>query len=577
MLNTAYNFAMTFQTRIDKLRIKSVEISEQMCTHNQTHLAELFQASRSILENESFREELNMRLHFLNPNGDESTDFYNLMLQNAIQYLNIYTPENDDAFKIIELISASKMSLFLNLNASTLISILDLVNDQFRLRLNTTRILNVVSNLSQLNLSGSIDLSSNSDCLFKRLADFPSNSITQSIEANLHERPIPTRLAEFGLIAVDATLWENDSFLADLRFVSLIMNSPQRELFRSDFFVEQNSCAFFSKLLKFILNRLKESEHVLWDLDEKLFYLLRDLLKLISKLVYPPLTYEANFRGEGLLQSLVDFLGSQKCVEFLFKNYINLLYTLIHILVDLSRDFHFNATNGQEYLAKKADSFCILRDTRDLLVRLSGQADLSLIHQKPVLHFYLKSLAYLQEAFSLRGEYKLFELEHCKLMLTSSLIPRHFTQVTDRFLRTKSEHTFAPFINEYRRVELRKLTVMLFYFENIRKTMTYSVMRTFPYIAVMFACKETKRLAYPSYKHFFKSVVYYALDIEKIQCLACLREFCLVEEIRQDIFDDEQFIEYVKDLASKATIDVDDEDNEIACRLVKMANRFLTS
>ena len=62
----------------------------------------------------------------------------------------------------------------------------------------------------------------------------------------------------------------------------------------------------------------------------------------------------------------------------------------------------------------------------------------------------------------------------------------------------------------------------------------------------MFTTDETKVIAYEALKYFFKSILFYGLEIEKIMCLSFLNKCLHIRSIRDDLFGDESLIKYLK-------------------------------
>ncbi len=65
----------------------------------------------------------------------------------------------------------------------------------------------------------------------------------------------------------------------------------------------------------------------------------------------------------------------------------------------------------------------------------------------------------------------------------------------------------------------------------------------------LFTCFESIRIVYDTHQFFFKSIVYFGLDIEKLICLHVLIRFCYGnDEVRREIFRDEKFIKFIEKL-----------------------------
>ena len=91
-------------------------------------------------------------------------------------------------------------------------------------------------------------------------------------------------------------------------------------------------------------------------------------------------------------------------------------------------------------------------------------------------------------------------------------------------------------------------------------------------LEVIFTSNDSlKLLAYQNYKFCFKSVILYGVDIEKIIFLDSLKKFMSVDEIKQDIFVDTDFIEYLKGLLQQTN----DSNDQTKLRLNAMIKKFL--
>ena len=83
---------------------------------------------------------------------------------------------------------------------------------------------------------------------------------------------------------------------------------------------------------------------------------------------------------------------------------------------------------------------------------------------------------------------------------------------------------------------------------------------------------KLKLMAYTKYKFFFKSVILYGVDVEKVIFLDCLKQFMInVNEIKRDVFDDTVLIENLKGIVQK---DMESSDR-IKIRLNETILNFL--
>ena len=84
---------------------------------------------------------------------------------------------------------------------------------------------------------------------------------------------------------------------------------------------------------------------------------------------------------------------------------------------------------------------------------------------------------------------------------------------------------------------------------------------------------ETRQLAFNSYRHFLRSIIYYGLDVEKIVALKCILEYCVVERIKTQVRLDTELFKYLKDLRNKLADGI--HLDPIESRLRTMIDMFL--
>ena len=62
----------------------------------------------------------------------------------------------------------------------------------------------------------------------------------------------------------------------------------------------------------------------------------------------------------------------------------------------------------------------------------------------------------------------------------------------------------------------------------------------------IFITPDQMMIAFDAFQHFFKSIIYFSLDIEKLICLDCITVFCVVDRIKDQIFGDKAFVTFMQ-------------------------------
>ena len=106
----------------------------------------------------------------------------------------------------------------------------------------------------------------------------------------------------------------------------------------------------------------------------------------------------------------------------------------------------------------------------------------------------------------------------------------------------------------------------------MRSKSNYILINSFKPLTIVFTTNEARKLAYEVYQYFFKSVIYYALDMEKIMCLMCLKSFCQCIEVKNKVFEDVKLIEYLESLIKNCGLF---ENDDLKKRLNNVIKDFL--
>ena len=229
-----------------------------------------------------------------------------------------------------------------------IIRILALIENKI-LNLDSNKILNLVFELSENKLIDKIDFN-NRTCgkdIFKILDNLSSKEtkLIEQIKRNLKETSIQDRLKSFTNLKVNEKLFENDTFLTDLKSISLIMNGRQINLFDWDIFITFESFKFFTLLFKYILARVNESSDYECETNEELFNVLRDLVTILEKIAQPQLAYEVYLMEENFFEVLLEFMGNISLVKYMFECNINLLNKIMYLFISLSRFIYLKQPN----------------------------------------------------------------------------------------------------------------------------------------------------------------------------------------------------------------------------------------
>ena len=188
-------------------------------------------------------------------------------------------------------------------------------------------------------------------------------------------------------------------------------------------------------------------------------------------------------------------------------------------------------------------------------------------HYKTYYIYFLKlvSLKYLQAKY--QPKERLLNFDHYKVIATRGFVQTLFKKVSNEFV--KNEKILCEFLNEKNEIEVQKLTRLTFV--NNSHSVVNTCVDALNNIKLVFSSNETKKLAYPNYVSFFKSILYFGQDIEKIMCLSCLISFCEVEEIIANIFKDNNLIEFLRSILQSSN----DTNDSIKERLKIMTTRLL--
>ena len=164
----------------------------------------------------------------------------------------------------------------------------------------------------------------------------------------------------------------------------------------------------------------------------------------------------------------------------------------------------------------------------------------------------------------------LMNTRNYEFLSTNGYVANCFKSISNDYLCV-CELVEWEFINEFNQLETGIVTMVPYYFDGVRKNINYYFVDVLQYLKHILTTSVTKRIAFKSYQYLIKSVIYFsALDIEKIIGLVCLGSFCQVDDVKWEVFNDEKFIEYLKEIKNVQT-----NDDSIKFRLSSCIIKFL--
>jgi hypothetical protein len=575
---------MGFDENLEKLKLVNLKIK----TNENQELCKALESIKSILNSKSLKNELNE--NFCTNEQEYTCQILNNLIEDLLCIMEskvFVSTEIQNSIDCISLMYNLNIKQFFKLDSMIIIRILKFMDqDSYT---DPKKSINVLLNMSEHQFYDNIIFTNANrlemilEFLEKLKLKFPihSDQITR-VENNLKEKSLKNRLSslkssvnlDFDEEKDDFFICKND-FLKDLRFVSIILNNENNcKYFEWDIFSKYGSFQVYTQCFSYFIGII-DKNYKEADNDETVFRSLRDLLEVIFKLAYHSFEFNQNFLDQGLFQIFIDFFDNQNLLEFLFDGYINILSKTISIFYCFCRQIFYNSASQkrQKIVENEFSTFRTLRKSRDIIENLTNnefdqECQGKVGHFKTYYIYFLKlvSLTYLQAKYN--PQEKLLNFDHYKVIATRGFVQTLFKKVSNEF--SKNDRILLEFLNEKNEIEIQKITRLTFV--NNSHSVVNTVVDALNNIKVVFASTETKKLAYPNYIPFFKSVLYYGLDIEKIICLNCLISFCAVEEIKSDLFKDSDLINFLRSLKETPK----DRNDSIKERLQIILTRFLS-
>ena len=323
-------------------------------------------------------------------------------------------------------------------------------------------------------------------------------------------------------------------------------------------FVTHDCIRIFSGLLNDISQILVTTDSY-GDVQERVYDSLKNLLEIIFELLKSSNEFVEIFLRYDMFKVILSFFKKHHLVEFLYIGYILIFTKIVGIFFILCRNIYYS-NEKIEMDCKK--TFEILSKARDKIEKLYKQEDRAVMRENRIFRTFLMSLGFLQEKFRLKkmeNIQTMLHSNHYEILLDWPLIKFMFKSVSLDFMNFCTVEKLE-LRNEHGKIETEYVCDFLrktFYSFNNKASfwgcwVVHTLVEFIKCLEVIFTRNDDlKLLAYEKFKFCFKSVILHGVDIEKIIFLDCLKKFMSTNEIERDIFDDEQLIEYLKDLLQK--------------------------
>jgi hypothetical protein len=563
--------AIYFNSKVTLLLSESTEIDQEQYDSFEDFIKPI----NKLFVNENFWNKFNEDIFSIERN--ENNMFLSGLIENLITYLNfladnfevIPVHDEDKISKIQETIttleSISKFDMakqIVLINNGFIIEILKfLENDTISFSLRINQILNIALNLSKHKFYEKIDfppeyplrdsLEILSNLKQSNRLDADGAKFADDIVKNLKSNSIEDCLKKFQTnINVNLNgeslveLVRDETFIDDLRLLSITLNNDNNTFFYWDLFKKYNSIYLFTKLLDFMFKILKDelscdsSED---DNREIVHRVLRDLLEIIFQLVQKSYKFKKSFLDKGMFIIFIKFFEDISLVEFLVKAYVNTISKIVSIFFLLCRKLYY-LDDVSPYISDRAQTVKVLIDARTKIESLSIIEESMGLQEKPIFRMFLICLAYLEKKLDLL----LLETRHFEIIATRGFIPKTFKSVSNEF-QSHIEKIKWEFMNENNKIEMQEVSRLMI--SGTTSTAINTIVDALTCLKIIYTSDEAKKIAYDSYSAFMKSILVYGLDIEKIICIACLRKYCsTLEWIRKDIFEDKHLVGHLNSL-----------------------------
>jgi hypothetical protein len=132
--------------------------------------------------------------------------------------------------------------------------------------------------------------------------------------------------------------------------------------------------------------------------------------------------------------------------------------------------------------------------------------------EKPLFRIYLRALAFIQVSFE--PEITLLEAKHYELIARLANASCFFQNERVDFIKYCDLVNYE-FLNELNEIEVQKVYKFNIYNDRIRTDTNYYFIEIIIWLKEIFITPEQMEIAFDAYQNFFKSIIYFSLDIEK--------------------------------------------------------------
>jgi hypothetical protein len=184
-------------------------------------LDESIAATKQMLENQALIDDLNECIFWMYKQSDNEYECFYELIEALMTYIEARHDQNENAFKIIEIISEMRVREILEIKSTFLLRLLNIMTPE-----REKRILNILLSLSENYVYEKIDFSNlDHSTLLERIKEMvnTNSAIKDKIVWNLNEKLFKDRLEyliQFDLS--DQKLEEDETFLDDLRAITLV-------------------------------------------------------------------------------------------------------------------------------------------------------------------------------------------------------------------------------------------------------------------------------------------------------------------------------------------------------------------
>ena len=379
------------------------------------------------------------------------------------------------------------------------------------------------------------------------------------IQANLKEDTIEDRLCKFskanGLI---------EDFFKDFRFIAIELNNND-QYFLWDLFFKYGSLKFFTECFRFMMENMQKLDDISFEKYE--FDNLINLSEIIYMTIRCSIKCTNNYLSEGLFDILLNSFKDHRLIKMLDYIQKPVLIKMLRIFYFLSKNIYF-VKNFSIELDKNS-----LRNNLDLFKNLTPNQDP--LTENGLLRMYFISVSYLQEMLVPKED--LINMEIYADLGKKGLLQSLFKENTQDMIQN-CQYFYKEVVlnesNEIERARVHKLTSIKD--KNTQRNLIPSFFMTdlLSNALVLWSTDiktdEIKSIGYQNQKRFFSLIIIHGFDIEKILSLKILSNFCTVESLRKEIFDDTELINYLKDLKNK----LNGSQDQAEVRLRKMIEIF---